>query len=72
MSIQVWTLSPLGNAMASSTKAPKTLAWAVIYHLKRVGSATSDQILAFTGADGHILQKLRSKGIVTELTRTEV
>ncbi len=76
MSIQVYTLTTLGRAMARSTRSPRTPAWRIINYLDKVGHATSDQMAMYCGlGQGEVsanLVKLRHRRIVVEETGTEV
>ncbi len=47
--IQIFRLSPLGEALSHSVRAPQTPEWKIIYYLKRQGHATKDQIVTNSG-----------------------
>lgn len=74
--MDIFALTPLGKAIARSTRSPDSPEWKVIHHLDLMGHATRSQIQEYCGlGDAEVtaaLVKLRHKKVVIEETGTEV
>lgn len=74
--LQIFRLSPLGDNLSHSIKAPQSAEWKIIYYLKRVGHATKDQVATncglSSGEASAAISNLRAKKVVVEETGVEV
>lgn len=69
--MKIWMNTELGNRLASSTNNPDTEAWRIVYYLRSVGRATTDQIVSGArapSAAGHLaILARRNPPIVQEV-----
>ena len=76
MGIQVYSLSPLGHAVARSTHAPNNPDWRIIHFLDLAGARDKTQIAEYCGLGqgeaSAALIKLKHKRVIAEETGTEV
>ena len=74
--VEIFSLTPMGHALARSTTNPDTLEWRIIHHLDLIKSSTKDSLASHcgvgTGSVSAALYKLRHKRVVVEETGSPV
>lgn len=67
--MEIYRLTPRGEQLAHSYRAPRKAEWGVIFFLNKRHAATKEQILDnVPGATSMTLMKLRVKRIISEET----
>lgn len=74
--MKIYSLTPLGEAVAKSVRFTNSNDWKVIHHLAKVGHATDDQLSTYCGLSrGEIsaaVSRLRVKKIIKDESGVEV